>query len=314
MKKNTIVYAVLGLYFISLLTSLTMLFTKKPLITQKPRQTLAGLNPTPKQSIAVIEVVGPIQMGQSPSRFMSYDAQTIVKKLRSFGDRPEIKAVILRINSPGGSVAAVQEIYSEIMKQRKEKKKIIVASMSDVAASGGYYIASACDKIVADPGTLTGSIGVILELGNASELFRKIGVKMETIKSGKHKDSGSMFRTMTFEERKMFQALIDEAYSQFVDAIVAGRKMDKQKVLQLADGRIYIGSQALSLGLIDKLGNDQTAIELAKELANIKGEVRLVTENDPWERVLSMFGGVDSKLPFQDLVSKNKVRFEYMLE
>ena len=313
MKKSDIIYLVLGLYVLGIISVFTLLIVKKPLVSQQQATPLGNMSAVSKDAIAIVEVVGPIRMSQSSGGFMNNDAGGIVKKLRELGKRQEIKAIVLRINSPGGSVAATQEIYYEIMKLRKENK-IIVASMVDVAASGGYYIASACNKIVADPGTLTGSIGVILEIGNVEELFKKIGVKMEAIKSGKHKDSGSMFRSLTADERKMFQELIDTAYLQFVDAIVEGRKMDRQKVLDLADGRVFIGTQALNLGLIDKIGNNQTAIQIAKELSGIKGEPKIISDTDKWERLLSMFTNVESKMPFADIVTKNKVRFEYMLE
>src|SRR6185436_16569611 len=157
------------------------------------------------------------------------------------------------INSPGGSVGAVQEVYDEILRLKKSGKKVVV-SMGDVAASGGYYVACAADKIYANPGTLTGSIGVIFETGNVQSLLKKIGVKVQPIKSAEHKDIGSPFKTMSVQERQILQSIIDDAYGQFVRAIVDGRQMQKEKVLRLADGRIYSGAQAKSEGLVDELG------------------------------------------------------------
>jgi len=313
MRKEIVMYILCVLYVLCLISIFVMILTRMPSGVDakkffiKPR-------PATKDAIAIVNIAGPIRLSLSPKRFFDYDAEAIVKKLRNLGDRKDVKAIILRINSPGGSVAAVQEIYSEIIKLRKEKNKVVVASFGDVAASGGYYIASACDKIVANPGTLTGSIGVLLELGNVQELFKKIGVKVEIIKSGKHKDSGSMFRELTPEERKMFQELVQEAYNQFIEAIVQGRNMEKEKLLELADGRIYTGSQALSAGLVDKLGNDQTAIELAKEIAKISGEPRMISEYDPLEKMFTIFGRSEINMPLQEIINKNKMRFEYILE
>jgi protease-4 len=315
MKRTTIIYTILALYVIGVFSGIWLIFVRGPQ-ESKTKVFKKGIRLTPRDTIAVIKISGPIRLSQRPQRFLAYDAAGITRSLREFGRRDEVKAVILRINSPGGSVAAVQEIYSEIMKLR-EKGKIVVTSMGDVAASGGYYIASACDKIVANPGTITGSIGVLLELANVQGLFKKIGVKIETIKTGKYKDSGSSFRDLTLEEKQVFQELINEAYSQFIRDIVRGRKMNKQKVMSLADGRIFTGSQALKKGLVDALGNDAEAIELAKKLANIKGKPRIISETDPWERIFSIFGEQTTKTSlteFTETISNMRIRLEYMLE
>ncbi|MBU2567692.1 MAG: signal peptide peptidase SppA [Elusimicrobia bacterium] len=312
MKKTIITYAIGALYLASIVCAVLLLFSKK---TTSPEKILQSrIVPVAGDAIAVINISGPIRMGSRPRAFLSYDSEAILRRLRNTSSRKDVKAIVLRINSPGGSVAAVQEIYSEVMKIRAEKKKPVVASFGDVAASGGYYIASACDKIVANPGTITGSIGVLLELGNVQELFKKIGVRMETIKSGKHKDTGSMFRELSVDERKMFQELVNEAFNQFINDIVRGRGMQREKVEALADGRIYTGSQAVQNGLVDKLGNDQTAIETAKELAGISGEPRIIGEYDVWEQFLQIFNPPKSLSPIDELVSKQKLRFEYMLE
>ncbi|MDI6641769.1 MAG: signal peptide peptidase SppA [Elusimicrobiota bacterium] len=314
MKKNVVMWTILCLYLLCLISILFLVFVKKPVIETK-KVIPTKLRPITKDAIAIVDVSGPIRIRESTKKLWVHDAESIVRRLRSFSERKEVKAIVLRVNSPGGTVAAVQEIYSELMKLRQEKGKVIVTSMGDIATSGAYYVASASDRIIANPGTITGSIGVLLEIGNVQELFKKIGVKVETIKSGRHKDSGSAFRELTIDERKMFQTLIDEAYEQFVNAIVDGRKMEKSAVLQLADGSVWTGSQALRLGLVDKLGNDRTAIEVAKEIAKIKGEPKIITEYEPWERIISILGSsTQSKSPVDELISKNKIRFEYMFE
>jgi len=194
---------------------------------------------------------------------------------RAYKDR-NIKAIILRINSPGGSAAAAQEIYQEI--RRVAQKKKVVVSMGDVAASGGYYIASAAHYIVANPATMTGSIGVIMEVHNMEKLFRKIGLDPETVKSGPYKDIGSPARPLTPVERQILQRMINQVYNQFVDDVTRGRKrMTREQVKHLADGRIYTGQQAKEVGLVDDLGGLKTAIRIAGKLAGIKGEPRLVT-------------------------------------
>jgi protease-4 len=186
--------------------------------------------------------------------------------------------VVLRVNSPGGGVAPAQEIYDEVIKLKEEKK--VVVSMGAVAASGGYYIASPADKIVANPGTITGSIGVIMELPNIEGLMEKIGVKTEVIKSGKHKDIASAFRSMTEEEKKILENLLSDVHEQFIIAVSDSRGMDYDVIKKIADGRIFTGKKAKELGLVDDLGNLQYAIQLAGELSGIKGEPRVVSKKD----------------------------------
>ena len=200
---------------------------------------------------------------------------------------------MLDINSPGGSVGAVQEMHSRILRVRKEKNIPFVALFGDVAASGGYYIASACDKIVAHPGTLTGSIGVIFSVSNMEGLFAKVGYKMEPIKSGKHKDIGSPARAMTAEERKILQDLIDDAYGQFVQAVADGRKLPVEVVKPLADGRIYSGSQALASKLVDQLGDSKDALMLAAKMGGIKDEKPRVRRDN--EKFSDLFELLESR-------------------
>jgi protease-4 len=225
-------------------------------------------------TIGVIGVEGIITGGGSISPFFGATAgsDNITTLFRDAAKDDVVKAIVLRIDSPGGSAAASQEIYEAIQDYKAKTKKPVVASMSDVAASGGYYVAAPCDKIVALPATLTGSVGVIFETMEYHELLKKIGVKGNAITSGPHKDMGSPLRAMTPEERQLFQAMIADVYDQFVTAVADGRKMDKAKVKKLADGRVYTGRQAKEVGLVDELGSFHGAIKKAAEMAGIKKE------------------------------------------
>jgi protease-4 len=206
------------------------------------------------------------------------DSKEVIVQLEKHQVNPSVKAVVLRINSPGGGVAPSQEIYEEITKFRQASKKPVVASMGSLAASGGYYIASAADVIVANPGSITGSIGVLIQVPNISGLLQKIGVRSVVVKSGEHKDLASPTREMTDAERQILQRLLDDVHGQFVDVVAKTRKLDRKKVEALADGRIFSGREAKSLGLVDQLGNLQDAIERAANLAGIPGKPIVVQE------------------------------------
>ena len=214
------------------------------------------------------------KIGVIPINGVIRDADAITEQLIAFRDDKQIKAIILRINSPGGGVGPSQEIYSETRRTTKTKK--VVASLGSVAASGGYYVASAADSVVANPGTLTGSIGVLMEFVRFEELLKKIGVEMQVIKSGEFKDIGSPNRKMTKEEREILTRLIEDIRNQFVTAVSQGRNMPEEKVLELADGRVFSGREAKRLGLVDSLGNFQDAVNVAKRMAHIRGKVKLV--------------------------------------
>jgi protease-4 len=211
------------------------------------------------------------------------DSKDIVEELKGYIKDPSIKAIILRIDSPGGAVAPAQEIYEEV-KKAVAKKKILV-SMGSIAASGGYYIASPATKIIANPGTLTGSIGVIMEVPNIEGLLNKIGIKTEVIKSGKHKDIASMFRGIKKEEREILQGVMDNVHEQFIKAVAEGRKMLVDDVKKIADGRIFTGEQALKLGLIDELGNLEDTVQTAAKLTGIKGEPVIVSKKEKFSFV-----------------------------
>lgn len=213
--------------------------------------------------VAVVDIEGVIT-----------DSIEINEQIAALAKRDDVKVVVLRINSPGGGVAPSQEIYREVSKLRDIKK--VVVSMGAVAASGGYYIAAAADWIVANPGTITGSIGVIMEFVNIEGLFDKLGLKGNVIKSGKFKDVGSPLRDMEKEEREMLQGLIDDVHRQFVEAVAAGRSMELSEISKIADGRIILGEKALEIGLVDSLGNLSDAIDLAAELVGIEGEPTVI--------------------------------------
>jgi protease-4 len=204
------------------------------------------------------------------------DSTETIEELQRYKDSSGIKAIILRINSPGGGVVPSQEIYEEVRKIREEGKKTVVVSMGTVAASGGYYIASASNRIVANPGTLTGSIGVIMELANVEGLFKKIGVESVVIKSGRNKDVGSPFRKMRPEERAILQRLMDDVHTQFIEAVAEGRGLAEDRVREMADGSVFTGRQAKELGLVDEIGNLQDTVRLTADIVGIKGEPRLV--------------------------------------
>jgi len=202
------------------------------------------------------------------------DSKEVVEQLKKYRKDQRIKAIILRIDSPGGSTAASQEIYREIQRTTPQKK--VVASMGNVAASGGYYIALGADRIVANPATLTGSIGVIMEVSNFKELLHKIGVSREAIKTGPYKDIGSPLRAIKPEERRLLQEVIGNVYQQFIDVVVKGRKISRERVEKIADGRIFTGAQAKDLGLVDDLGSFEDAVDLTKKMVGLSGEVKLI--------------------------------------
>jgi protease IV len=206
------------------------------------------------------------------------DSRETLEQLDKHQNNEAIKALVVRINSPGGGVAAAQEIYEEFDKIRSQRKKPVIVSMGSLAASGGYYVACASDRIFANPGSITGSIGVIMQLANVSGLLDKVGIRSVTIKSGEHKDMGSMTKEMSPEDRKIFQEVLDDAHDQFIEAVVRGRKMDKGKVREIADGRIFTGRQALGLGLVDELGDLSDAIAYAARVTGIRGRPKIVEE------------------------------------
>ncbi|MEK7725893.1 MAG: signal peptide peptidase SppA [Nitrospirota bacterium] len=206
------------------------------------------------------------------------DAQETLGELKKFSENPSVKAIVLRIDSPGGGVVPSQEIYDAVRRVRTKSNKAVITSMGSVAASGGYYIAAATDRIVANPGTLTGSIGVIMEMANVEGLLQKIGVEGVVVKSGKYKDVGSPLRKMSEEERGLLQTVMDDVHKQFIEAVAEGRSLEVTEVQALADGRIFTGRQAKAAKLVDELGNLEDAIQLAADVAGIEGEPKVIEQ------------------------------------
>ena len=243
-----------------------------------------------EKGIAWIKVRGVIAQDNNSSAFSRPSgASSIAKKIREAGQDDNVQAIVLDINSPGGTVASVQNIYSEILKA-KEKKKV-VALFRDVAASGGFYIAMAADKIVAEPGTITGSVGVIMQTSNVEGLFDKIGVKVTPITSGKYKDMGSSFRPMSDAEKAILQDMVNDTYTQFFAAVKAGRPNVKPEDLaEYTDGRVFTGQRAYNLGFVDKLGGEEDARLLAGELAGIKDPKIITSRPDGLRELIFSFG------------------------
>ena len=255
----------------------------------------------PQKEVALIRVEGIITSGRGSSGLFgggSVGSERVVDTLEAFRKDKRVKAGVIRIDSPGGSPAGSQEIYREIMRVRDGGKKITV-SMGDVAASGGYYVASAADKIFADPATITGSIGVIMQTSDIHDLLNRVGIQMGAIKSGKYKDMGSPSRPMTPEERKILQNLSDDVYEQFISDVSIGRRkvMSKDEVRKLADGRVYTGRQALGLKLVDKLGTMEEALEYAARDVGIKGEYDVVEYGRNPGFFETVFGQTQTSLP-----------------
>lgn len=234
------------------------------------------------------------------------DSQTTVGELKQFSENPLVKAIVLRIDSPGGGVVPSQEIHDAVKRVRAKNNKTVIASMGSVAASGGYYIAAATDRIVANPGTLTGSIGVIMETANIEGLLQKIGVEGVVIKSGKYKDVGSPLRKMTDEEQVLLQMVMDDVHGQFIEAVAEGRALELTEAQALADGRIFTGRQAKDAKLVDELGDLEDAIQLAADVAGIEGEPKVVEPRRRFsvrELLDSKFNAMFPKIDFQPGVS-----------
>jgi protease-4 len=298
MKKNpvlavVIAAAALGAVFFVVLYVLSLLTAGK---APGPLTSLPG-----SDKIALIKIEGVLIAPES-----------VVKEVAEYAEDSSVKAIVVRVDSPGGGVVAAQEIYNSLKKAKKDGKKVVI-SMGSVAASGGYYIAAAADRIVANPGTLTGSIGVKMEFANLEKLLDKIGVKGMVIKSGEYKDVGSPFRAMTENEKKLLQDVIDDVHSQFIECRCRGRRLASQ-VRAIADGRIFTGRQALKLKLVDKMGDLQTSIQEAADLAGIKGKPRIVSREKKMpffeylkDETASWISGV-----IQETLDGNHARLQYL--
>jgi len=253
-------------------------------------------------TIALVELKEPI-----------ISSEDFVRQLKRYRDNMNVRAIVVRIESPGGGVAASQEMYEEVKKTRTSGKPVVV-SMGSVAASGGYYVACGADKIVANPGSITGSIGVISQFMHFNQLMEKIGIDATTIKSGKLKDSGSPLRPMTKEDKEYFQQMIDDVHDQFVTTVAEERKLKKDEVRKLADGRVFTGRKAYELKLIDTLGTFEDALRLAADLAHIEGKPRVIKERkkERWTDIL--FGDVRSEFDKlkSELLDQPIVQYRYV--
>ncbi len=238
-----------------------------------------GLKDVSGEKVGVIKVTGVIA-----------DSEDTINNLKNFRKDDSIKAIVLRVDTPGGGVGPSQEIFREIRKTTAKKK--VIASMGAIAASGGYYIAAGADGIVANPGTITGSIGVIMSYTNVHNLLKKIGLVPVVVKSGEYKDLGSPVRDMKKEEKEFLESFAKKIHQQFIKDITEGRNMDGNKVRALADGRIFTGEEAKELGLVDRIGNLEDAIEWAGRLGGIKGEISAIY---PRKKKLSVLDFVDVK-------------------
>ena len=252
--------------------------------------------------IGVIELTGVI-----------FDSKSWIEQLRRFADNSAIKAIILRIDSPGGGVAASQEVYNEVLRIRREKRKVIVSSIGSVGASGAYYIACGTDKIVANAASITGSIGVIAEWVNYGELLKWAKLKSVVLKSSELKDAGSPVRELTEEEKKYLQNIIDDMYIQFVQVVAEGRKFDLERAKSFSDGRVYTGKDAKSKKLIDEIGSLQDAVQITAKMVKITGEPHLVYPARERTGLIELFfGDASSVLPFGAALPDQRIQFSYL--
>jgi protease-4 len=282
MKKVFLVF--IGLFILLIVISLIFVLLQKNIPIGE------------SQRVALIRIEG-----------MIIDSKDTIDEIKEYTKDPSIKAIVLRIDSPGGAVAPAQEIYEEVRKAVAKKK--VVVSMGTVAASGGYYIASPATKIIANPGTLTGSIGVIMEIPNIEGLMNKLGIKAEVVKSGRHKDIASVFRGIKKEDREILQQVLDNVHEQFIVAVAEGRKMLYDDVKKISDGRIYTGEQALKAGLIDELGNLEDAVQAAARLSGIKGEPVVISKKERFSFINLIKGSIPKE--FTDILPTVKVKYLY---
>ena len=260
--SNTAKWVIGIVGFVLALGGLFLVLIVSLIFSQPEDESLA----TSGERVAVVELTEPI-----------LDSQEIVRQFKKYRENKSVKAILFRVDSPGGGVSASQEIYEEVRKTRQAGKPVVV-SMGSVAASGGYYVACGATTIVANPGTLTGSIGVIFQFLHFSELLNKIGVDASTFKTGKFKDIGSPYRKTTVDEKRFFDQLLADVYDQFVSVVAAERKLDRKVVLGYADGRIFTGRQARQYGLVDTLGTYEDALSIAAKLGEIRGKPKVVKE------------------------------------
>lgn len=283
-KKQSGWWIALAIVLVLMMCSCGCLVVALLAVSYAPHMRSAG------DAVAIVEVKGTIMSGEAPGGFgetgIAYSGK-VIADLKKAEDDPSVAAIVLDVDSPGGGVTASADIHRALT----ECYKPIVTSMGDVAASGGYYIACGTGYVMARPSTITASISVISQYTNAQELLKKLGIEIQTIKTGKYKDQDSLARPLTEEEIAMQQEMLDEAYDEFVRVIVEGREMSEKEVRAVADGRVVSGRQALELGLVDELGNLDDAIAVAAEAGGIEGEPRIVRYEQPVPSFLEILMG-----------------------
>ncbi|HTM40666.1 MAG TPA: signal peptide peptidase SppA [Terriglobales bacterium] len=286
-----------GAFFLFLLAVFSLLYITLRPASEESSSVFAGDN-----RIGVVDLEGLI-----------VTPEVVVRQLKRFGDDDSIKAIILHINTPGGGVAATEEIYQEVRRIEQEKHKKVIASVETVGASGGYFVASACNKIFADKGSIVGSIGVIAEWVNYGKLMDWAKLQDITMKAGKLKDAGSPTRPMTPEEKAYFQSLLDNMHSLFIQAVADGRHLKVPDVQAIADGRVWTGDQALPLHLIDQVGDFRAAVKDTAQSVGIKGEPHLVRPEKERRTLLDLlFGDLSNFLPDRLKLLQTQVGFYYV--
>ena len=254
------------------------------------------------QKIAIITIEGEI-----------FDSRDTIEAIHRYAENATVKGIVMRINSPGGAISPSQEIYSEILKTKRKSGKPFVASFDTVAASGGFYIAAACDRIVANPGSITGSIGVILQWVEIEDLLKWAKVKPETITSGDLKDAGSPFRELSEQERDYFQRIVQQLHLQFVKAVANGRrgKITEAEVQSIADGRVFTGEEAVTLKLVDELGNLDDAVNVTAKLAGIEGEPATIYPRRRQPTLMDLLSDDGAESVIERIVNRRAARFLY---
>jgi protease-4 len=305
MKRNKI-GGIIFTIFIIVVIAVSIIQSNRGKVSVEEEVTIGKGN-----NISLIELEGTIA-GSSSLMGDGIISPQEVESLLNEAKKDSSSALIISINSPGGSVEPTQEIYNSIERFKEKSGKKVYVWMKEVAASGGYYLSCGADKIVAMPTTLTGSIGVIMNLVNSEELLKKIGVSFYTIKSGKYKDMGSISRPLTNEERAIFQNIIDESYNQFLKVVSEGRNIPLDQLKNLAQGQVFTGIKAKEVGLIDEIGDLEDTIALVKKDLNLKGEPKIITH----KRRVSFFSLLENVIPYTQLdllKSLKPLTIEYLM-
>lgn len=314
-KNRKLLIAILALFILCLIVAVFDMTLHVQDTENTNTAALSGFAVKPKfgPGIGVVRVSGPIEMSSVNQLGMKSGAEAVISRLDVLAANPNIRAIVLRINSPGGTVAATQEIYQKLWQLRKRNIPLI-ASMGDIAASGGYYIASACNIIYANHGTMTGSIGVIAYSPNIKRLFDKLGIRMDVIKSGKYKDIMSSYRDISEEERLLLKNIIDSSYKRFVSDVALGRNVGIDEIMPYADGRIMTGEMAKEYKLVDELGGFEDAIIKAKKITSLHDDAPVYEEStNPLQQ---LFLNLEASFSGAKLVEKvsgadDFYRFEY---